>query len=155
MNVDDSLSDWIILSDDMFDITPQEKITACPLKTSKREIGKKYKYRGKIIIWDGNYMRCILHDRIQANCVQCGGKNVCIHQKRRVNCTICGGGSLCYHERQKSRCKICCGSSICNHGNRKEICRLCKGSQICVHDKIKYDCKLCKPIYKKIDSLNT
>lgn len=129
----------------ILDLMPIESLPPCPIQVSKRIVGKKYRYRNKIIIWDGKNMRCVTHNIISSDCIHCGGYNICIHGKRKVYCRLCGGGGLCPHSKQKSRCRECYGGSICEHGRRRVICKPCKGSQICEHNRIKYDCKVCFP----------
>uniref|UniRef100_A0A0G4GI81 CR-type domain-containing protein n=1 Tax=Chromera velia CCMP2878 TaxID=1169474 RepID=A0A0G4GI81_9ALVE len=83
------------------------------------------------------------HGRLQANCKDCGGKNICVHGRLKYQCKPCGGKNICPHNRQKSQCKDCGGKSICEHKRQRANCKECGGKNICEHSRQRSHCKEC------------
>ena len=72
-------------------------------------------------------MKCI-HNRSQADCVQCGGKNICEHKRRSRECPQCKSdqvNAFCEHNMIRRFCKLCEGSSLCEHLFFRGSCLLC------------------------------
>ena len=109
---------------------------------NQRIIGEKYKYEGKIRIWNGKELLC-KHRKYKYKCINCNGCSICDHNKRSI-CRLCKGNEICEHNRRRCTCKLCKGSEICSHNKIKSTCRMCKGVSICEHDKRRNQCILCK-----------
>jgi len=51
-----------------------------PSQKKNREIGKRYSYFNRIVIWNGKQLRCI-HDKYISNCIICNKNAGCEHNK--------------------------------------------------------------------------
>ena len=83
-----------------------------------RTAGTKYLYQHRIVIWDGNMLRCE-HNRQRPNCKDCCGSQICEHRRIKSQCKYCNGSQICEHRRIRSQCIDCGGSQICQHQKQK------------------------------------
>ena len=114
-----------------------------PARKAYRKKDTKYKYKTRIVIWDGIILRCP-HYRERKHCHDCGGVSICVHRKRRSRCRQCRGVSICKHGRVKYSCVPCKGNGICMHNRLRQTCVPCLGSSICQHKRQRHECKDCK-----------
>jgi len=63
--------------------------------------------------------RCLEQRRNYVN------KNKCEHERVKAQCKECGGSQFCEHNRQKACCIDCDGSQICEHKRQKQYCKMC------------------------------
>ena len=113
-----------------------------PRLKKNREIGKKYSYSNRIVIWTGKKLNCVHHKVISA-CRLCKGSSICIHNKYKRKCRDCSKDIICKHSNQKIYCKNCKYGEKCIHDKHKKLCLDCGGNNICEHEVIRRNCIKC------------